>query len=405
MKTAVATRDYDFIYNGILVKKFQKSHCYIMSESLLMDISLAAGSNLFAAVRDIDGNTYHKYNGEDLTNKTICIWRTGGFGDICFITPYFKYLKDHYPSCKIIFGCAGQYSDVIREHKLIDEFQELPIDTEILERSDFHLMFDGIIESNERAKEFNAYDLFGEFFNIKLNDEEKKPNLPINEENVKYFKELESRYIEEKDPIRVGIHVKTSSPVRDIPPDIWHGVVKRLLIGHPHICVYIFGSQDDAVIAAKIDIPPYGKGRVLPYYQAVRCFRDNVALVSNMDLIIGGDSSGLHMAAAFDKPMVGLFGSFRSDLRLKYYRNAVGIDTRVKCAPCFLHGSFSCDNSDVKGFGYCMRIFDHIQVVDEAMMLLAIAGKVEMNFLSEKAFAVTLTVMKEYFTTKVAETA
>ena len=45
-------------------------------------------------------NMYRPYSGEDLTDKTLLIWRTGGIGDLLFIQPNLVYLKNKYPTVK-----------------------------------------------------------------------------------------------------------------------------------------------------------------------------------------------------------------------------------------------------------------------------------------------------------------
>ena len=71
MKIATVTRDYNFLINGFVVKKFEKNKSYIMSEMLMKDIMHAGGNKLFAAIRDIDNSVYKKYNGENIRCKYL----------------------------------------------------------------------------------------------------------------------------------------------------------------------------------------------------------------------------------------------------------------------------------------------------------------------------------------------
>jgi hypothetical protein len=48
-------------------------------------------------------------------------------------------------------------------------------------------------------------------------------------------------------------------------------------------------------------------------------------LIAGACLFIGPDSSGLHFAAAFETPALGLWGLLHPDLRVKYYKNQVHI--------------------------------------------------------------------------------
>lgn len=395
MNVVTCVRDYKFVVNGVLLKEFKQNHSYIMSEMLMNDIIMNSGNGLFVAIRPLDNSIYKKYNGESLENKTITIWRTGGMGDLCFITPYLKKIKEIYPTSKIVFGCGVQYSDIMSKHPLVDEFHSLPMDVEVLSRTDYHLMFEGIIEHNDNAKNKNAYDLFGDYFCIKLEDHEKIPNLPVEKENLDYFNRIDEQKNEIKDPIRIAIHLKTSSKIRDVPVGLWQRLINDLLHLDPRIRVYLMGSPEDVEIGGKIVFGPIAKGRVVQFYQATRGFRDSVAAISKMDLMIGGDSSGLHIAAAFGIPMVGLFGAFNSDLRLRYYKNAIGIDSILRCGPCFLHGSQPCDYSDIHGEPFCMKVFDINQIMNEIEFLLGITSKIPIQKMSPKSTIMLLKMFKE----------
>lgn len=398
MKVCTTIREFNFTINGLEIKKFEKGKSYIMSEVLLKDISAAAGNNLFGLIRDLDGTIYKKYTGQDLSNKSIAIWRTGGMGDLCFITPYLKKIKELYPTSKIIFGCGIQYSDVMSKHPYIDVFHNLPIDTDVLSKCDFHLMFEGLIEANPEAEKKNAYDLFGEQFCITLEDHEKVPNLFIDEENLKHFLDFENKcqvHPEKDKTIRIGIHLKTSSIIRDVPVNTLNDIISSLIAIDKNIVIYLLGSREDAVIGNRIPIPV--AGRIVPFYAATRGFRDGVAAISQMDLVIGGDSSGMHIAAAFEKPMIGLFGAFLGDLRLRYYKNAISFNSVIKCSPCFMHGNSPCDNSDMLGESYCMKCFDVSKIIDEALLLLGLTHKIEINKIPPVSSKILLNIYKEFY--------
>jgi len=400
MKLATATRDYDFVISGLIVKSFKKTETYIMSNMLLRDIMSAGGPNLFASIREFEtSGIYNKYKGQNLDGKRICIWRTGGMGDLCWLTPYFKKIKELYPTSKIIFGCGIQYSDVMAVHPLIDEFHCLPIETKVLLTCDYHLMFEGIVESNPNAAFHNCYDLFGEYFSIKLEDFEKVPNLPLLEKNKTYFQESSSKFITIDDPIKIGIHLKTSSMVRNVSSSLWTKLVYALLDLHPKICVYLIGSPEDADVGNNIPFLEKSHGRLFPFFQITRGFLDTVACISEMDLVLGPDSSALHVAAAFQKPMIGFYGAFNGLLRLKYYKNAIVKNSMIKCSPCFIHGNDSCDNSDMEGNSFCMMLFEHdiVSIIEDVMLLLTITHKMELNYVSKSSKKMILKVYEDVY--------
>lgn len=400
MKVCMASKTFDFTVGGYVVKQFKQAKSYVMSEMLMRDISNAIGNDSFGSIRDLSG-IYRRYNGESLDGKRIAIWRTGGMGDLCFITPYLKKLKEMWPTCTIVFGCGVQYADAMNDHEYIDEFHCVPMDTDVLGSCEYHLMFEGIIEANPEAEKINAYDLFGKVFGMTLDDSEKVPNLPLNEDSCAHFVSVEKQMnLKVKNPVRVGIHLKTSSVIRNVPASAWVNIISGMLSSHDDIVIYLLGAPEDIDVGNKISLPSFADGRIVPFFHFVRGFKDSIAAISKMDLVIGGDSSGMHIAAAFQKPMIGLFGAFLGALRLGYYENAIAINSEIRCSPCFQHGNTSCDNSDIMGNSYCMMVFDIAQVVDEAMMLLAITHKVEVISLTPHASNVALAAYKEYFANK-----
>ena len=61
-----------------------------------------------------------------------------------------------------------------------------------------------------------------------------------------------------------------------------------------------------------------------------------------MDCFIAPDSMFIHIAGALGIPVIGIYGPFHSNVRMKYFKNAVGIDIDCGCSPCFKHGHHPC---------------------------------------------------------------
>lgn len=396
MKIATCTTNYEYGLQGTSIKSFLQGHSYIMADMILRDIVTKAGSQIFAGIRELDGTVYRKYGGQPLHGKSIMIWRTGGMGDLCFITPYLKRLKELYPTCRIVFSCAIQYSDVMSKHPCVDEFHNVPVDVQLLDSCDYHLMFEGIIENNPEAESKNAYDLFGEYFCLDIPPEQRRPYLTVDPENIAYFRGHEAKLVKVERPIKIGIHLKTSSIIRDVSARVWRDLISGMLAMDDRIVLYVMGAPDDNEILAKIPLPPSAVGRFVAFNGVTRGFRDTIALVSEMDLVIGGDSSGLHVAGAFRKPMIGLFGAFRADLRISYYENAIGVQAKTKCAPCFQHGNNPCEYSTNEGGSYCMEIINFKEhVADNLQTLLLLTNKIEPAVVSPRAMQQSLRLYKE----------
>lgn len=51
----------------------------------------------------------------------------------------------------------------------------------------------------------------------------------------------------------------------------------------------------------------------------------SMGLIYLSDLFIGPDSSGVHLAGAWDKRQIGLYGPFPPEIRMKHYNNATAL--------------------------------------------------------------------------------
>jgi len=65
-------------------------------------------------------------------------------------------------------------------------------------------------------------------------------------------------------------------------------------------------------------------------------------MATRYDLIMSPDTFMVQVAGALEKPLVGLYGPFPSEVRMKYFKNAIGLDPSVVCSPCYKHDFRSC---------------------------------------------------------------
>ena len=118
-----------FIHSG---RTFEEGHGYVMAE----DIE-GQHRNLYTQHIGMSypiESVYRPYKGEDLTNKKLMCWRTGGIGDILFLNPVLRYLKKKYPSSflRVASGCKQSLENVPE----IDELYDMPFDAKLLEDMD-----------------------------------------------------------------------------------------------------------------------------------------------------------------------------------------------------------------------------------------------------------------------------
>jgi hypothetical protein len=154
-----------------------------------------------ASLRSISGDAmgmsypfetiYRPYKGEDLTNKKLMAFRTGGVGDLHWLSPVMRYLKNRYPGC--FLRVASACREPLMNLPEIDELYNMPFDASLLESMDYMLFFQGIIESSsEKSKTTHAVDMFFSYFGIdstQLPAEDKRPRILYSDEELKWASE------------------------------------------------------------------------------------------------------------------------------------------------------------------------------------------------------------------------
>lgn len=281
---------------------------------------------------------YKKYQGEELSNKKLMCWRTGGIGDILFLSPVLRYLKKKYPTSfiRVASGCKQSLENVPE----IDGLYDMPFDAQLLEEVDYHLMFQGIIESSsEQSKKTHAVDMFFNYFGIDsthLPAEDKKPRLFYTEEEMKWLEKTLTEIGIKKEDYVIGIQMETSAPLRNFPKEKMKAAID--IIAHEeNVKIFVIGTELHNVIGN------YYKGNNNNVYLATTYnVRQIMVFASRFNLVISPDTFMIQVAGALDKPLVGLYGPFPSEVRMKYFKNAIGLDPSVVCNPCFKHDFRTC---------------------------------------------------------------
>ena len=344
----------NFADKGINFKTGKK---YIMAEDTEGNLRSLFGPHVGMSY-PID-QIYRPYKGEPLDGKTLVCFRTGGIGDICFLNPVLRYIKKKYPTMKLkVASSCGQSLENVPE---IDELYPMPFDSELLETADYHLLFQGIIEgSSEKSKITHAVDMFFSYFSIDslpIPPEEKIPKLFFNDQELAWLKDTVTKMGIKDDDYVIGFQMETSSPLRNFPKEKMKVVVELLL--KEGFKIVLIGIPDHGMLAS------FYKGNNPNVIPALNFnVRQSMILANRYNMVITPDSFMVQVAGALNKPLIGLYGPFPSEVRMKYFKNAIGLDPKVVCSPCYKHDFRTC----IKGFpSPCFTqttIEDVIQAVD-----------------------------------------
>lgn len=321
-------------------RTYQQGHKYVMAEDAESQWRNISGVNLGMSL-PLETN-YRKYKGEDLSGKKLMCWRTGGIGDMFFLIPVLVYLKKKFPTCilKVASGCKQPLENLPE----IDELYDMPFDASLLDTVDYHLMFQGIIEAgSESSRRTHAADMFYSYFSIdsiQFPPEDKKPKLVFTPEEMKWLGENNKKLGLNDNDYVIGIQLETSAPLRNFPKDKMKAVVD-VLAKEPGVKLVLIGTEQQRAMGNFLKAN-YKNVRLALNYSV----RQAIIMTNRYDLVIAPDSFMIQAAGSLDKPLIGLYGPFPSEVRMKYFKNSIGLEPRVACSPCFKHDFRAC----IKGY-------------------------------------------------------
>ncbi len=355
---ARALQTVEFVQNYFKKQSLKKKNRYVMGLGVYQQLKLDPGGKkkLLKPSPPKFQNVYKPYMGQDLTDKNLLVFRTGGIGDLLFIQPNLRYLKEIYPSCNISFACGPQYQPMVENWECVDEVLDLPFSLNTLQKAHYHVLFEGVIERCRQAESENAYNLFSKWMGLDLPDIYLTPKQDPKSELVEKCQEILSDWrIPEKG--FVVMQLRASSPVRSPRPEFWVELVNKLTDNGHHVLLTDNPRQADKVdqFIKKI----YKKDMVHNFCSKSDDIAHSIAIISLAEGVIATDSAMNHIAASVGVPMMGIMGPFPGYIRFKTYKKADWVDSKRHCTHCYLHGHRPCKEAGGDGFSPC---YDDISV-------------------------------------------
>jgi len=314
---------------------------------------------------------FRRYRGQELHGKRLLMWRGGGYGDIMMISPVLKHIKRLYPTCQITTASFPRFVNIYADFPkdLISNVLPVPFSAKFLYDNHYHLTFEGAIERCKEAQNMNAYDLFSKVagFDIDFTDDYYKPELYPNEKIMEKFKYNLSEDF-------VVVQMRASSPVRMLSEDKWARIITRInklgkkviFLDRPDLHSYYLHFRD----RYNLD-----KDMVISRCQDCVNINHGIAIMSKSDGIVAIDSAFTHIGVALDKPVLGIYGSFKGELRMKYYKNSDWVDADEKVCkyqPCFFHHEekFKCPSIKNGKCPACLETINEDLVIEKFKKLM-----------------------------------
>jgi len=360
---ARASKNSKFLQNYFKEQTLKKKAMYVMGLGVFQQLYCSKLTNKLKILKPAPmrfKNMYNPYIGQDATDKTILVFRTGGIGDLMFIQPNLIYLKQKYPTCKIKFACGPQYQPMVETWECIDEVLDLPFPFRHLHESDYHMLFEGVIERCKQAETSNAYNLFSSWLGLDLPDNLLLPRQAPREDLVDKCFDILKDWNLQNDSF-VLMQLRASSPIRTPRHEFWVKIIDELnKRGHNVVLT------DNPRQAESIDdfIKLLKKPEMtFNFCQHSESIAYTIALASLCKATFGTDSAISHIAASMDKKCFGVFGPFPGHIRLKTYPYAGWVDAKKSCAPCYIHSQTKCPKSS-DGYSPC---YDELVETDEKL--------------------------------------
>ena len=367
---AKAAKNLRFIQNHFKKQELKKKTSYVMGLGVYQQLHADPnfGSKFLKPGTTKFKNIYNPYNGEDLSGKTLLVFRTGGIGDLLFIQPNLKYLKEKYPDCTIKFACGPQYQSMVETWECIDQVLDLPFTLGELISSDYHALFEGVIERCELSHTVNAYNLFSEWLGLNLPNEKLIPEQKPKEDKVQFcLDKLEEWNV---DPGNFIItQLRASSPIRTPRPEFWANIINELT-ERGHKILITDNPRQQENVEKFIDRYLTNKSLVFNFCKESLSLDYSIALTSLAQCVIATDSALNHIAASLGVKSFGVYGPFPGHIRLKTYPKAKWVDAERDCVPCFIHGHTPCPQAGPDGFSPCYDNIDIKKAVDEVEELM-----------------------------------
>jgi len=354
---AKCTRDVGFVQNFFKEQHLKKNTQYVMELGIYQQLWMGEKKKKILKPAKIRFNKiYRPYQGQPLDNKTLMVSRTGGIGDLLFIQPNLRYLKEQYPTCTIKFSCGPQYQSMVDTWDCVDLVLDLPFKLQHLITADYHAFFEGVIERCKEAHTTNAYHLFTKWMGLNLPDELLLPKQHAKEDKVfQCEKILEKWGVKEKEFIL--FQLRASSPVRSPDPKVWIEIINRMTANGHKILITDNPKQADGIdrFIKRLE----RQDMVFNFCRESKSLDYSIAVTLLSRLNIATDSAMIHIAESLKVPSLGLFGPFPGHIRLSTYKYADWIDIEHTCTPCFEHGAMPCSVARKAGV-YCSPCYDNL---------------------------------------------
>jgi ADP-heptose:LPS heptosyltransferase len=307
-------------------------------------------------------NGRHIARGRTPLNAILVTRAMGGIGDLLMMTPGLCALARAHPGSEVHFAVPRRFLPLFSG---IDEFSCIDIESPSLDPARYRAWFD-LTDCPAARKEsrqlpnvrVGRIEIFARALGVpawKVRGSAARPRYVITPAE-RLAAEQETEPLRRTGRPLVGLHWHAAESYRDYPHNV---ELLRLLAERCNVLVFGARSQPATAIAGVRFVAHPLRAA---FAQAAQC-----------DVLVGPDSSFLHLAGALGKPMVLAAGPVDGMLRAKPYPSVVPIVPNRRdfpCAPCWRNESINCHMSGRRE-SVCLRSIAPATVAATVFSLLS----------------------------------
>lgn len=281
----------------------------------------------------------------DWAGKNVLFYRGRGIGDEIMMTALPKYFTEVlgancFVLCQPVHEQVWAFNEYLTGNPIMP-----PVHLDAISRHegkpffDFAYFLESVTEWDTESDQTNVYDTLYRMVGIDpatVNSVHKRPHLKLDRLDVmareKWYEDFRKRYpLADLSRGYIFYQARASHLVRTLPPERAFEILQTLRdTGLPVLVV------DDAALSGRVQFACRTPG-IYDIAGMIPHLRLYIALIANAKLLVGPDSSGIHVAAAFGTPAISFWGAYSPPMRIKHYPDQVGIYHGELCknSPCF----------------------------------------------------------------------
>lgn len=164
----------------------------------------------------------------------------------------------------------------------------------------------------------------------------------------------------------IGIAPFAAHEGKIYPVRLMEQVVEQLLAKHPDACIYLFGKgqREDETFPKWCAAHP----QCVYVSQHLNNLRDELILMSHLQVMVSMDSANMHLASLVATPVVSVWGATHPFTGFMGWNQSPenAIQIPLECRPCSIYGQKPC----LRGDYACMRNIAPEQIVNRVELIL-----------------------------------